>query len=117
MHRDCGEHMDISDDDVHALHVSNELQFARLFLNVARQSYDIGSVEAGDVALARARAAFYGATRVAHYLSELKCRSISVDLQLLERALTLLSAANATPHGANSDAHLEGVREPLFSFF
>jgi hypothetical protein len=106
--------MDIS-DDVHALHVSNELRFARLFLNVARQSYDTGSVEAGDVALARAWAAFYGAIRVAHHLSELKRRSISVDLQLLEGALTFLSAANATPPGANSDADLERVPEPLFS--
>jgi hypothetical protein len=107
----------ITHDDVHALHVSNELQFARLFMNVARKSYDTGYVKAGDVALARARAAFYGAMRVAHHLSELKRRSISADLKLLERALTLLSAANATPDGANSDADVEEVPEPSFSCF
>jgi hypothetical protein len=106
--------MDITDDDIYALHVSNELQFARLFMNVARNSYDTSSVEAGDVALARARAAFYTAIRVARHLSESKRRSMSVDLQRVEGALTSLSAANPTPHDATSDADLERVPEPLF---
>src|SRR5947208_7020 len=87
----------------HTLHVSNELKFARLFMNVARASYGSGNIEAGKVALARARAAYSGAIRVADELPENKRQSISDDLKQLEGALAVPSVANAKQHAANNE--------------
>jgi hypothetical protein len=108
--------MDCNEDDVHALHVSNELQFARLFMDVARKSYNAGNIEAGKVALARATAAYSGARRLAAKLPEKKRESIWADLAQLEGALALISATNATQHATNNDADLEITLADSFSF-
>jgi hypothetical protein len=82
-----------NEDDVHTLHVSNELKFARLFMDVARAAYGGGNIEAGNVALARARAAYVGAIRIADELPENKRQSIWDDLNRLKGALAVLSMA------------------------
>jgi hypothetical protein len=71
-------------------HIDNQMEFARIFLNVAQREYGSGNAEAGQVAETRVKIALVEAKRSSNELSSQMQSVLSTKLDALHLALDSL---------------------------
>jgi hypothetical protein len=89
---------DIVASELSVPHIDNQLEFARIFLNVAQKGYGSGNAEAGQEAETRVKIALVEAKRSSSELSPHKQFLLSAKLDVLHLALDNLE--RSTDHNS-----------------